>query len=492
MGKKTESRKHGMRTPSPETEEKYREAIELYRTTGLPVREICARTGVPFTAFRSFLHSCHRELMFARYGMEAAPEEAAATRLRKRSGQTAASRAKYGEAIRACDDIAYIEYNVSQIAYMFHLDPSGLGSQLRNHYPEIIERRERERHRLGMNDNQHRGVKPWCKEQYAEAVEHLRTTDDTIRRTADLYGLSYSGLREHLLFYHKDLVRKRADKRERAKSGAKVRDALTGNGSRHEPKAGQTEKYREALRLYRDTALTHRQIAEATGITVTGLRNHLRIWNRRLIVEHRGYECREGEAVDLSSTKQYLKSTAAKYAGAIACLKETGRPTAEVAREFGLHPETFREYVREHEPELAARLGMTRLADGRQVLARSMEKYGEAVRLYETTTEPLRSIADRLGLQYNSVGGFVRRSRPDAIEAHNRLVEREEALRKEKEQAESAALALQREAEEKERILSALRQTGGNKRKAAKLLGFCKSTLYNKLNALGLNDTGDT
>lgn len=116
MGKKTESRKHGMRTPRPETEEKYREAIELYRTTGLTVREICARTGVPFTAFRSFLHSCHRELMFARYGMEVAPEEAAATRLRKRSGQTAASRAKYGEAIRACDDIAYIEYNVSQIA----------------------------------------------------------------------------------------------------------------------------------------------------------------------------------------------------------------------------------------------------------------------------------------------------------------------------------------------------------------------------------------
>lgn len=196
------------------------------------------------------------------------------------------------------------------------------------------------------------------------------------------------GLREHLLFYHKDLVRKRADKRERAKSGAKVRGALTGNGARHEPKAEQTEKYREALRLYRETAMTHRQIAEATGITVTGLRNHLRIWNRKLIVEHRGYECREGEAVDLSRTKQYLKSTAAKYAGAIACLKETGRPTAEVAKEFGLHPETFREYVREHEPELAARLGMTRLADGRQVLARSMEKYGEAVRLYETTTEP--------------------------------------------------------------------------------------------------------
>ena len=47
-------------------------------------------------------------------------------------------------------------------------------------------------------------------------------------------------------------------------------------------------------------------------------------------VSYTHLECREGEAVDLSRTKQYLKSTAAKYAGAIACLKETGRPTAEV------------------------------------------------------------------------------------------------------------------------------------------------------------------
>ena len=41
------------------------------------------------------------------------------------------------------------------------------------------------------------------------------------------------------------------------------------------------------------------------------------------------------------------------------------------------------------------------------------EKYDEAVHLYATTTEPLKSIALKLGLQYNSVGGFVRRNRPD-------------------------------------------------------------------------------
>ena len=80
---------------------------------------------------------------------------------------------------------------------------------------------------------------------------------------------------------------------------------------------------------------------------------------------------------------------------------------------FGRNPETFREYLYEHKPELAASLGMTRLASGKQVLARCAEKYDEAVHLYATTTEPLKSIALKLGLQYNSVGGFVRRNRPD-------------------------------------------------------------------------------
>ena len=130
---------------------------------------------------------------------------------------------------------------------------------------------------------------------------------------------------------------------------------------------------------------------------------------------------------------------------------------------------------------------MTRLDNGRIALARSAEKYEEAVRLYETTTESLKSIASRLGLQYNSVGGFVRRSRPDAIEAHNRLLEQAEKLRMEKEQAESAALAVQKEKEEKDRILRALEQTGGHKRNAAKLLGISKSALYNKLKALNID-----
>ena len=319
--------------------------------------------------------------------------------------------------------MTYIEYNVSQIAHIFHLDPSALGRQLRVHFPEILERREKERHRLGVNDNLHRGVKRWGREQYAEAVEHLRTTNDTIQQTARLYKLSYSGLREHMLYYHKDIVDKRFAKRKKAKS-VKKRGALTGNGTRHEPSPLQVEKYKEAVYLYKVTAMTQKEIVAVTGVTLNGLRNYLRIWHPELILEHRGVKCGKDGEIKISDTKAYLKSTAAKYAGAIGRLKTSGLTTAEVAREFSLNPETFRMYLHEHEPELAARLGMTSTPDGRLVSVRSMEKYAEAIRLYETTGEPLRSIARRLGLVYNSIFGFIRRNCPESTERHNRLAAR--------------------------------------------------------------------
>jgi len=333
----------------------------------------------------------------------------------------AATKAKYGEAIQACDNERYIEYNVSQIARMFHLDPSSLGKQLRVHYPEIVERRERERMRLGLSDNLQRGARRQSKKQYAEAVEHLRTSDDTIMETAQMYGLSYSGLREHVLYYHKEIVVKRYVKRKKAVADKKP-GVLTGNGSRHEPSQRQVERYREAIHLYRTTAMTQKEIVEATGVSMSGLRNYLRIWHPELIIERRGVKCKQGDGIKISDTKHYLKSTAVKYADAIKRLKESGLPLAAVAREFGLNPETFRMYLHEHEPELAAGLGMTTLPNGKRVAARNIAKYSEAIRLYESTTEPLNAIARRLGLVYNSLLGFIHRNYPESIEKHNSLL----------------------------------------------------------------------
>lgn len=398
----------------PATEDQYREAIELYGSTSLSVRAICARCGVSYAGFRSYLYKYRRDLLLSRHGVAASSaSDAAHTRLRGRRGQTAAARAKYGNAIAACGDAKYVEYNVSQIAHLFGLNPTGLSNQLRAHCPGLLERRELERRRLGLADNQQRGVRPWCREQYAAAVKLLRTTELTLSEAAERCGVSFTGLRQHVCFYHKDLQQTRSELRERAKTQRR-KGHITGSGRRHEPTPGSRERYRDAVRLYRNTAMTIKEIAEKLGLNQFSFTNYLQTWHREDVFARRGAEYREGAS--LSQTKQYKKPTAAKYAPAIERLRAENRPTSEIAAEFGLHPEVFRQYLKEHEPELYARQGMMRAPNGRSVSRRSMEKYAEAVGLYETTAEPLKSIARRLGLNYNSLGGFVRRNFPELIE----------------------------------------------------------------------------
>lgn len=401
-------------------------AVELYRSTELSIREVCVRCGVSYSGFRSYVYKYHRELLFVRHGVAVSmPSDAAHTRLRGRRGQTAAAHAKYKDAIAACDNETYIAYNISQVAHLFGLNPTGLGNQLRAHYPELLERRETERRRRGLADNQHRGVRPWCREQYAEAVELLRTKELTLPEVAERCGVSLAGLRQHVCFYHKDLLEKRSALRERGKS-LKRKGHVTGSGRRHEPLPESRERYREAVRLYRDTAMTIKEIAGRLGLNINSLAHHLRVWHREDVFARRGAEYREG--ANISATKSYRKSTAAKYAEAICRLKESGLPTAKVAAEFGLHPDCFRQYLKEHEPELCARQGMMRAPNGRLVSRRSMEKYGEAVRLYETTAEDLKSIAGRLGLTYNSLGGFIRRNFPELIARHNKTQKRRDRI----------------------------------------------------------------
>ncbi|MDE6697695.1 MAG: hypothetical protein K2K25_12515 [Muribaculaceae bacterium] len=96
---------------------------------------------------------------------------------------------------------------------------------------------------------------------------------------------------------------------------------------------------------------------------------------------------------------------------------------AEVAAEFGFNPEVFREYLLRHEPQLAARQGMERRADGRFVKRSSTEKYAKAIEEYAKSADSLRDIAERHGLVYNSLCGYVRRNCLSEQESHRRIVE---------------------------------------------------------------------
>lgn len=244
------------RGPKPETVEKYRQAVEAYRTTALSCREICSVHGVSLQGFARYISAYYRDLMLARYNISCSREEARHIKLQQLRGQLPVTHAKYKAAIKACDSMDFIEFNISQIARLFSLSPDGLSRQLRTHYPGVIEWREKERERLGISDNLPRGTRPFCKEQYAEAVERLRGDNYlTVEEVAKSCNVSYTGLEQHLLFYHKDLVKRRIKIREKAVKQQR-KGQITGRGTAHAPKPATVELYAEALHLYRTTPLS--------------------------------------------------------------------------------------------------------------------------------------------------------------------------------------------------------------------------------------------
>lgn len=411
--------------PAPATEAKYREAVELYASTDLTCVEISRRCSVSLAGFKGYICKYRRDLLLPRYGIRCDPEEAAGIGMGQRRSQRPATRAKYREAIAACDSMDYIDCNVSQIAREFGLSGTNLGKQLRTHYPGVIERREEVRRRLGLGDNLPRGARTWSKERYAGAVELLRGDRYiTVQEVAERCGVSYAGLEQHLIFYHKELIDNRIKIRKQA-VGQQRKGKITGRGSVHAPKPAIVAKYAEALHLYRTTPLSARKIARQTGLPVKGFYKYLQTWHMDLVCARRNIPYEEGQSVDWSQVRKYNPATKVKYADAIRRLKQSDLTTAAVAAEFGLQPECFRRYLKEHEPELYARQGMTKTENGRAVSRRSMAKYAEAIRLYGSTSGSLKSLARRFGVNECSLRDFIKRHFPEAVEGHRRAVERE-------------------------------------------------------------------
>ena len=408
---------------------KYEEAVEMYADSKLPLCKIAVKCNVSLGGLGSYLRRYWRELILRRRGISYEGKDPKDIKIVSSGQPSIVSKAKYAEAVEACKSLEYIDLNVSQVARKFNVNGTALANYMRLHYEEIPIWRENVRRMLGIGDNVHRGVRPECEEQYVLAVEMYKSTDKTIPEIAEICQVSIGGLSQHMRFYHKEVIRKRKAERKAAKKN-RIIGKICGNGQIHCPQQKTVEKYREALELYKNSNLIIKEIVRKTGVPLEGFRNYLRVWHRDLMLERRGGEkvdCKE-VYIDLAKTKCYLKSTAAKYGAAIDSMKNNLRPVTQVAAEYGLNADTFRSYLWEHEPDLVSQCGMVKNENGKYTSRQAMEKYAEAVRLYETTTTNLKSIAERLGVVYNSLSGYIRRNCPDAKQKHEELVRKERNL----------------------------------------------------------------
>lgn len=366
---------------------KYAAAVELYASSSLSIREIAEETGLTPKALSRYMSTHHRPLLYNRYGM-AVPADDSPVRIKSPRGQSRATHLKYKEAIEACDDIAYAEFNVSQIARMFGLTGTGLASQLRVHYPDVIPAREALRRRLGIADGLHRGALPSSRSAYEGAVAIYRDTDLTIREVADRLGLSRSGFGQYMRHYHHDAIADKARRRKASKvhHGGKA-GTLSGNGQLYGPKNQTDALYARALSIYSDGRKTIEEVVRETGVPPVGFRHYLDKWRRDVRQSRKGV----------------------KYGEAIASLRANPRTVTDVAKEYGLHADVFREYLKSHAPDLAEGQGMVRLENGKLVKRTAWDKYRPAIEEYRREGGPLRRIAQRHGLTYNSLLSFIKR-----------------------------------------------------------------------------------
>lgn len=269
------------RLPTPQraaaAESKYAAAVALYAATDLPVRAVAEKCGVGAAALGAHIRRHHRDLLLERHGLDGAGAD---VKLRGTRGQSVKAHLKYKEAIEACGDVAYIEYNVSQVARMFGLDGTALASQLKVHYPDVIPARERLRKRLGIADNTHRGARPWSREGYEKAVAMYGASDLTLAEVATECGVSKSGLCQYMRFYHPDVLAGRQSRRKAAAAGDRKAGAPSGNGSVYGPSEATVARYAAAVQLYRTTDKPVDAIAADTGVPLPGLRAYLRRWHR--------------------------------------------------------------------------------------------------------------------------------------------------------------------------------------------------------------------
>ncbi len=208
------------------------------------------------------------------------------------------------------------------------------------------------------------------------------------------------------------------------KIGMRKPGALSGNGRVYGPNAKTVELYAQSLELYRHSDKSIEEIARETGVPMEGFRSYLSQWHTTDIAHRRGFSCDDTNLPDLSETRRFLKSSRNKYSEAIKSLRENPRNISEVAAEYGFNTDVFREYLKVHEPELAAMQGMIKLSNGKLVKRSSYEKYRAAIEEYATSPDTLLSIAERHGIVYKSLVAFVKRNCPAEQESHNRAVEK--------------------------------------------------------------------
>lgn len=240
---------------------KYEKAVKLYEKTDKSLKIIAEECNVSVGGLGSYLRRYWRELVLQRHGISVNKESIQSVKIIETGKQNINAHTKYKNAVAACDSLSFIDLNVSQIARKYGVDATALANFMRVHYHDILLWRENVRRQLGINDYTVHGARKKCIKQYAKAVEMYKNTDMTMPEIAEACSVSLSGFSQHMRFYHSDILKIKRKERKVAEAN-KTFGKMTGNGRTYKPSASTEKKYAEALEMYKNTAMTMKDIAK--------------------------------------------------------------------------------------------------------------------------------------------------------------------------------------------------------------------------------------
>ena len=345
-----------------------------------------------------------------------------------RYGQHPETEEVYRDSIRACQSIENLQLTITEIARMYGVKPECLRNQLQRHFPEVILQREKLRAVLGYSVPGNKGLKSATVKKYALAIALLRDSTLTVREVAERCGVSYQGLQQHLIFYHKDI----ADSRMLYRTDALLRSIKERKecaaGGMRSPRPETVAYFAQALELYRTTDLTLPEISKRCLVNEHAFESYLRNWYPEEIERRRRareQKLKEKRAAEKNRPDRSGTTVARKlYTPGIALLQQ-GKTLSEVARELGVDLTNLSSWLKRNHPEVfeQCNAGMMTLPTGRKVCRRTWKRF-EPVAEY-MSTHPSKSsayVAEKFAVPQSSVQKHISTHYPEIWARHCKAV----------------------------------------------------------------------
>jgi len=346
-----------------------------------------------------------------------------------RYGQSPETEQKYREAVQACMSIMNLSLNVADIARMYSLDPQCLRGQLKRHYPEVIPRRNELRAMLGYAVLDQSRLHQSSMEKYVPAVKMLKETDLTVKEVAERCGVTYLGLQQHLIYYHKDVAELRLGKRMQALSGPVSVGEKDCNNRPVGPSATMQARYAPAIKMARETDLPLTEIALRCGVEPRGLQGYVQKWHRDLMEERQRKReealLQRKEAVRPKVSRAEIVRV--QYTPTVDMIRG-GMSLSEAASAVGTSPDNLRSWLKSHYPEVLdiSRNGMTKTPEGVTMKRATYERYVVIAQyMAEHPGEGSVDVAKRFGVPVSSMNKVLARCFSDVWGKHLEACSRE-------------------------------------------------------------------